>query len=93
MRRVVKVTGLSAKVADCVGAKVVVPVMNHRGEVVQAKASGHGSKAETVGKNRRQLVLDSIDLFVLNNAKAFESPIAAHRSATTYKLSSAVNCR
>jgi hypothetical protein len=88
MRKVVRVSGLHAKVADCIGAKVAVPVMDHRGQAVN-----NGKPATTVGKNRRQIVMDSIDLFVLNNAAAFKSPISAHRSATTYKLSSAVNVR
>ena len=37
------------------------------------------SAGSTVGKNRRKLVLDCIDLSILNNAHAFKSPVPANR--------------
>ena len=93
MKRVFKCSGVAASVAHANRHAQVVPVLDRRGKPVAATEKGHGSKSQTVGKNRRQIVPDSIDLSVLNNAHAFKSPISAHRCATSRKLSSAVNIR
>lgn len=82
MRKVFRVTGLSAKVADCIGAKPIV---------VSEKQRSEKERARIAAKRARNS--DVIDMCDLLNVKAFASPVPANRRPMGHNLSQRVPVR